>query len=141
MSQHLLGMLCVIVAIVFEAVGQLCFKQGSEHPAGVHPVSLVRHSWRNKWLIVGTACFLMEVGFWTIALRLLPLSAAFPIGSLCFVIIAMFSRIWLGERVGACRWTGVALILLGVALIGLDGPVLEQIQKSVIEPLRKVWLG
>lgn len=106
MSQYLLGMFFVIAAIVFEAVGQICFKQATEHPAGVHPISLLRHAWRNKWILIGATCFLMEVGFWTLALRILPLSAAFPIGSLCFIIIAMFSRLWLGERVVPAAGSG-----------------------------------
>ena len=121
MSSYLLGMICVLADICLNAFGQLCFKQASEHPAGVHPIALIQHCWRNKWILLGAVCFFTEVGVWTGALRMLPLSVAFPIGSLCFVLVALFSRLILKERVSISRWIGVALILIGVALIGLPG--------------------
>jgi drug/metabolite transporter (DMT)-like permease len=44
-------------------------------------------------------------------------SRAFPFLSLSFVLVAFLSRFWLGERVSAARWGGVALIVIGVAFV------------------------
>jgi multidrug transporter EmrE-like cation transporter len=46
-------------------------------------------------------------------------SIAFPAGSLCFVVVAVFSRIVFHEQVDFMRWIGITLILGGVTLVGL----------------------
>lgn len=44
-------------------------------------------------------------------------SVVIPIMGLCYVGTAILGKWFLGEPVGALRWAGIALILLGVALI------------------------
>ena len=82
--------------------------------------ALFRGLWRNRSVAVGIVCFAIEAVLWTMALRLLDVSVAFPAGSLCFVFVALLSRLWLQEQVGLERWIGVGLILGGVVVIGLS---------------------
>lgn len=121
MSPRLLGLTCVTVATLFEAFGQLAFKQGAESALVDGGMSgLFRRLWRNRSVAVGIVCFVVEAVLWTMALRLLDVSIAFPAGSLCFVFVLLLSRLWLQEQVGLDRWVGVGLILSGVVLIGLS---------------------
>ncbi|MDQ6732712.1 MAG: EamA family transporter [Nitrospirota bacterium] len=121
MSPHLWGFTYVTMAMVVEAIGQLAFKQGAERAgAGLGLWGLFRGLWRNTAVVLGIACFAVEAVLWTMALRLLDVSLAFPAGSLCFVFVALLSRLWLQEQVGLERWIGVGLILGGVVLIGVS---------------------
>jgi drug/metabolite transporter (DMT)-like permease len=121
MSPRLLGLTFVTMSVFLEAVGQLAFKQGADRAradAGLR--GLFRDLWRNRSIAVGIACFAVEAILWTMALRFLDVSLAFPASSLCFVFVAVLSRFWLQEQVGLERWIGVSLILGGVVLIGLS---------------------
>ena len=121
MSLRLLGLTFVTIAVLFEAVGQLAFKHGAEHAhVGSGIGSFFGRLWRNRSVAVGIACFAVEIVLWTMALRLLDVSMAFPAGSLCFIFVALLSRFWLKEQVGFERWIGVGLILGGVVMIGLS---------------------
>lgn len=123
MSQHAFGLLLVMTAVLLEALGQLCFKHSAnQNRHGEHPFGVIRSAVQNHWMVCGIACFLTEAVVWTIALTKLPLSIAFPAGSLGFVFVALLSRAFLGERVGRLRWMGIALILAGVTLVSLRIP-------------------
>ncbi len=120
MTGRVLGLLFVIVSVVLEACAQIFFKQAAEHDrGGMHPLALLRTVWRNQRIFAGIICFLLEAVLWTLALSHLPVSIAFPAGSLCFVIVALLSRIFFHEQVDAMRWIGIALILGGVTLVGV----------------------
>jgi len=121
MSLRLLGLTFVTMAVLFEAVGQLAFKHGAERAGGdVSKWGLFRRLWRSRSVAVGIACFVAQAILWTMALRLLDVSVAFPASSLCFVFVGLLSRFWLQEQVGLERWVGLGFILGGVVLIGLS---------------------
>jgi undecaprenyl phosphate-alpha-L-ara4N flippase subunit ArnE len=54
---------------------------------------------------------------YTWALSILPLSVAFPLGSLNLVFVAWFSRLLFHERISWIRWTGIAFIVCGIVMI------------------------
>jgi undecaprenyl phosphate-alpha-L-ara4N flippase subunit ArnE len=121
MSLSVLGLTYVTIAVLFEAVGQLAFKQGAERAhADVSKWGPFRRLWRNRSVAVGIACFAAHTVLWTMALRLLDVSIAFPASSLGFVFVAVLSKFWLQEQVGLERWVGLGCILGGVVLIGLS---------------------
>jgi drug/metabolite transporter (DMT)-like permease len=73
-------------------------------------------------MVTGLACFLVEAVVFTLALTKLPLSIAFPAGSMAFVFVALLSLLLLKEKVGKRRWFGIAMILCGVALVTVRIP-------------------
>jgi undecaprenyl phosphate-alpha-L-ara4N flippase subunit ArnE len=121
MSLRVLGLTFVTIAVLFEAVGQLAFKHGAEIAhADVSKWGPFRRLWRNRSVGLGIACFVAQAVLWTMALRLLEVSIAFPASSLCFVFVGLLSKFWLQEQVGLERWVGLGFILGGVVLIGLS---------------------
>ena len=121
--QQTIGLLLVGGAMALEALGQLCFKHTANRSVhGVDPVALMLHGWKHHWLYVGIACFVIEAFVWTLALSKLPISVAYPAGSICFVFVALFSRLILKEHVERIRWYGIGLILAGVALVMIQIP-------------------
>ena len=121
MSVRLLGIGCVLIAVLFEAFGQLALKHGADSAASQGGgLAHVGRLWRHRVVVFGIGCFVVEAILWTMALRLLDVSVAFPAGRLCFVFVALLAQFYLQERVGQQRWIGVSLILGGVMLIGLS---------------------
>jgi multidrug transporter EmrE-like cation transporter len=115
-----IGMVCVLASSIIEAIGQLAFKRAANGSGssgvltGLH--TIIRSPW---WIGFGVFCFLAEGTLFSVALRLLDVSVAFPAGSLTFVAIVLLARLWLGEAVGPRRWAGVTLIVMGTALLGI----------------------
>jgi undecaprenyl phosphate-alpha-L-ara4N flippase subunit ArnE len=121
MSLRVMGLTFVTIAVLFEAAGQLAFKYGAESAhADVSKWGPFRRLWRNRSVAVGIVCFVAQTVLWTMALRLLDVSIAFPASSLSFVFVALLSKFWLQEQVGLERWIGLGFILGGVVLIGLS---------------------
>lgn len=67
------------------------------------------------WL--GLFAYALSSALWLVVLSRVELSVAYPLGSLSYVIV-VFASLAMGERVGALRWLGVALIVGGVWAIG-----------------------
>ncbi len=121
MSARTIGFACVVAAVLFEALGQLAFKRGAEQASSEdNLVVQAARWWRNRAVLLGIGCFIIEAFVWTMALRRLEVSMAFPAGSLSFVFVALLARFFLQEEVGLQRWIGIWLILGGVVLIGIS---------------------
>ena len=50
------------------------------------------------------------------------LSYVLPMISSCFVVSALLGHFVLGERISLVRWAGIALVSIGVLLVGRTGP-------------------
>lgn len=112
MDVRILGILLVILATSIEAAGQVLLKKSA---------ITTNKSAARMWAVAGVACLVIEAIVWTIVLSKLDLSIAYPMGSLCFVMVVILSSIFLKEQIGKNRWAGVLLILSGTALLGLSG--------------------
>ena len=54
---------------------------------------------------------------WLHVLRLMPLSIAFPISQVVHAFVPLGSWLILNESVSRLRWAGIALVLLGLAIV------------------------
>ena len=111
-----IGVAYILVAISLEALGQISFKRVAN--AGGKGDTPESRLWRIGWVSFGVGCYVIEALFWTLALARLDISAAYPLGSLSFVAIALLSRLWLKEAVGVRRWIGIGLIVAGTVVVG-----------------------
>jgi drug/metabolite transporter (DMT)-like permease len=74
---------------------------------------------RNRQLITGLCFYAFSSLIALIALRGGELSILYPIIALQYVWTNILSMKYLKEKVGLLRWAGIALIFLGVSLIGI----------------------
>lgn len=107
----------LLVAVVFGTLGQLCFKagaQGAKIDSGLSMFSILF----TPYILLG----LLFYGLGTMAfLKVLSreaLSYAYPMISLTYPLVLVFSMLIFKESVPWARWIGVALIMLGVFLVG-----------------------
>lgn len=75
-----MGLALVALAVLLEAVGQLALKQGAERAhAETSKWGWVRGLWGNRAVALGILCFIAHGVLWTMAIRLLDISIAFPV--------------------------------------------------------------
>ena len=115
--------LILLIALVLEAVGVVLLSAGLKEIGEMKSVTaseigrLVRRGVTNSKILVGVA---LETAFFIFLLVLLKrndVSLIWPLTSLGFVLTALSARFILHEQVTTTRWIGVALIVIGAALV------------------------
>jgi multidrug transporter EmrE-like cation transporter len=66
---------------------------------------------------VGMFCYGASLCVWLAALARAPVSIAYPMLSIGYVIVAIASTLWLGETLSPAKIMGIALICAGVAIV------------------------
>lgn len=70
----------------------------------------------DPWVIVALCAAVLAAGCWTLAVRQLPVSVAYPFMALSFVLVPLGALVFFGEHLAPLQWAGVALVVAGVAL-------------------------
>jgi multidrug transporter EmrE-like cation transporter len=65
----------------------------------------------------GMVCYAASLCVWLAALSKAPVSTAYPMLSLGYVVVAAVSVMWLGESMAPAKVLGIALICAGVILL------------------------
>ena len=113
----------LILALLVEAVGVVCLSRGLKQLGGIELLSarevgrIISQGATNHSILIG---IVLETVFFGALLYLLSqreVSFIWPLTALGFVITALAARFILGEEITALRWTGVALIVVGAALV------------------------
>jgi drug/metabolite transporter (DMT)-like permease len=121
-TARLLGIAFVLAAAFAEAVGHVIFKHAADRghrPAGIF-ASLRAALAEHGYIALGLAAFVVDIILWTLALKFLDVSLAFPLSSLSLIMVVFLSRLRLKEKISPRRWIGVSLILLGTVFVGLS---------------------
>ena len=63
---------------------------------------------------------------WLYVLRHLPLTVAYPLSRIVDVLVPLGCWLFLGEAISALRWWGIALVILGLALVAKPIAQIEQ---------------
>ncbi|MES2984149.1 MAG: EamA family transporter [Pseudomonadota bacterium] len=116
MMPHLtLAMLLLIGACVLcEAGRELAFKRASD---GVDFVTAVK----RPLIWFGIGLWLVELVAWIVVLETVPLSIAYPLAALNYVVIVIGGVVLLKEKITRNHMLGALLITLGVACVGVTG--------------------
>ena len=114
--------LIVIVSVLFNAVAQLLLKFGVEPFAGVKLTSadalrLIGAVFTNWYILGGMCCFAASVFLWLIVLTKLPVSVAYPMGSLGYLFTLVLGYFLLNEPITTLKILGIILICSGVVVL------------------------
>ena len=119
MNDRVVGLLYVSTSVILESVGQISLKQSAErNSTGRNIARMLLAAARDRWLILGIACFILEFISWTFALQRLDVSLAYQLSCLTIIAITVLSRLWLTEHIAGYRWIGLTCIFLGSILVG-----------------------
>ncbi len=72
---------------------------------------------KNPPFWAGMVCYGVSLCVWLAALSKAPVSAAYPMLSLGYVVVAGISAVWMGEALSVAKVLGIALICGGVVLV------------------------
>jgi drug/metabolite transporter (DMT)-like permease len=112
----------LFAAVVMNTGAQLLLKAGT-NALGV--ITLTRADWAaTLWrmatephFVGGVAIYMVSLVVWIIGLSRVPVSIAFPMLSLGYVLNAIAAHYLFGEVVTLGRWLGIGFIVLGVWLV------------------------
>jgi drug/metabolite transporter (DMT)-like permease len=110
----------LLISILLGAGGQLMFKAASRSLPAFAELGLLRlvaTMFTTPVILGGFFCFFISALLWIVALRSVPLSLAYPMVALSYVIIFVGSHFLFMEPLTWRHWGGAALIVAGILLI------------------------
>ena len=112
----------LLTGVLLNAGAQLLLKAGVKPlgAIGTAPGTLLpglARAMSQGPVLAGLGCYVLSVGLWLVALSRVDVSLAYPRLSLGYVVNAIAAWYLFGEAVGALRFAGIALILLGVLVV------------------------
>ena len=112
----------VLTGVLLNAAAQLLLKAGTNavghfefHVDNLVPVGLKLAL--EPHIIGGMACYAVSVVVWILALSRVPVSIAYPMLSIGYVINAFVAWQWFGEALAAQKLLGIGFIVVGVFLV------------------------
>lgn len=110
--------LLLAATVLLISVGQILLKLGAEGLKGGGSCGVTVAGFCLTWhLLVGVVVYGLATVTWILTLREMPLSIAYPVVSLSYVVVALLSVALLGEQLSWVYGLGLLLIIGGVSLI------------------------
>ncbi|MBV8032832.1 MAG: EamA family transporter [Betaproteobacteria bacterium] len=101
----------LFAGVLLNAGAQLLLKAGTNaQPLGL-ALAIEPH------ILGGLACYVVSVVVWVIGLSKVPVSIAYPMLSLGYVVNAIAAYYLLGEALNAMRLAGIGVIIAGVLIV------------------------
>ena len=110
--------LLLLIPITLLIIGQISTKYGSLLLNNASPETFF--FWLNPYIAVGYSCLVLRGIIWVFILRRIELSLAYPLLSISFVIILIFSYYLFGEQISFQKVIGTFFIIGGVISIGFS---------------------
>ncbi|HGJ5873125.1 MAG TPA: 4-amino-4-deoxy-L-arabinose-phosphoundecaprenol flippase subunit ArnE [Arsenophonus apicola] len=108
--------LLLIIVSLLTCFGQVCQKQAVVYWQSVLPS---KKSLAFEWLVIAIILLALGMLFWLKLLQILPLSIAYPMLSINFVIVTLIGQFIYQEKISIKHWVGVFIIMLGIVLLNI----------------------
>lgn len=112
----------ILSGVLLNAAAQLCLKAGTNAvghfeftTANILPVGMKIAF--QPFIVAGMACYAISLVVWIMGLSRVPVSIAYPLLSIGYVINAIVAWAWLGESVSPMRLAGIGVIIVGVYIV------------------------
>jgi multidrug transporter EmrE-like cation transporter len=118
----LLNFSLIFIGVMLNAAAQILMKAGT-NAIGHFEFSLanvIPVGWKlaTEWHIVTALfCYGVSVVVWILALSRVPVSIAFPMLSMAYVVNAVAAKYLLGEDFNVTKLVGMGVIIIGVIII------------------------
>ena len=125
---HLKTYLLIAVMVIAGPLGNVLLGKGMKHvgePAIWPPIELLHTASKiftsaSIWMGIGSLITFFVA--YMLVLSWADYSFVQPASSLAYGIVALLGYLMLGERVSPLRWAGIAIICLGVFVVGRTNP-------------------
>ena len=112
----------VLTGVLLNAAAQLFLKSGTNavghfefHLDNVVPIGLKVAT--NPYILGGLTCYVVSVVIWIMALSRVPVSIAYPMLSIGYVVNAVLAYYFFGEALTAQKLLGIGFIVVGVWIV------------------------
>ncbi len=110
------SLLLTLMCVVLIAVGQLLFKSAAVQWRVDGWSWTTLRGFLSPAMIIALVVYAVATLLWVFVLRTVPLSAAYSLFSLAFLIVPVLARIFLGEPISLNTLVGGAVIVAGVII-------------------------
>ncbi len=110
-------LLCATVVVVSNVAGNFFMKSGMPSNLAA-PLDYITALFRPA-VAFGVGLLILWLLSRMTLLSWADLSYVLPVTSIGYVLVALAGRVFLNERITATRWSGIVLIVAGVALVSL----------------------
>ena len=112
----------ILTGVLLNAAAQLLLKAGTNAVghfefSGTNLIPVGIRLATEPHIVGGMACYVVSVAVWIMGLSRVPVSVAYPMLSIGYVINALAAWWLFGEQIGAQKIAGIAFIILGVWLV------------------------
>ena len=112
----------ILVGVILNAVAQLLLKAGTNavghfdfHVDNIVPIGLKLGL--QPYILGGMACYAISLVVWIMALSRVPVSIAYPMLSIGYVVNAFAAYLLFNEPLASQKLLGIGFIVLGVWLV------------------------
>ena len=119
---NLVSFSLIFTGVMLNAAAQILMKAGT-NAIGYFEFSaenILPIGWKlaTEWHIVAALfCYALSVIVWILALSRVPVSIAFPLLSMAYIVTAVAAWYLLGEALSLTKFVGIGVIILGVIII------------------------
>jgi drug/metabolite transporter (DMT)-like permease len=107
----------ILGAVAFSATGQLLLTSGARHLAGLGRFEFLLAAARDIRVLTGLAAWIAWTICWLYVLRVAPLSRAYAVTSLSYVLIPVASVYVFGDQLRRLHVAGIILVAVGIACV------------------------
>ena len=116
------------LSVVFVTISELLLKRGASDTVNL----AITWSWTGINSLAsplvwwGIICVIASFLSWLYVLKYIPLTIAFPLSRVVDVLVPLSCWTFLGETILARRWCGIALVVIGLAVVAKPVARLEE---------------
>lgn len=112
----------ILTGVLLNAAAQLLLKAGTNavghfdfHLDNLVPIGMKIAF--QPFIMGGMACYAISLVVWIMALSRVPVSMAYPMLSIGYVVNAAVAHYWFGETLAMQKLVGIGFIIIGVVLV------------------------
>lgn len=114
--------LLVLISVFFNVAAQLLLKKGVQifeklNFSAEIIYQMIIGIFTNIYLFTGMICFALSAFLWLFVLTKIPVSIAYPLGSLGYIFTAVLAYLLLNEPLTVTKILGIFLICSGVLVL------------------------
>ncbi len=113
----------ILAAIILAALGQIFWKLGMGKIGSIDSYGFdsILKLLKNAYVDLGIFLYAASTIFWLVALSKKDLSYVYPFIAGTYILVLLASHFMLGEKFGAYKFIGAAIVLLGLLIIFKEG--------------------
>ncbi len=119
---NLVSFALIFTGVMLNAAAQILMKAGTNAVGhfdfSIDNILPIGIRLATEWhIITALFCYAVSVVVWILALSRVPVSIAFPMLSMAYVVNAIAAKYFLGEAFNPMKLVGMGVIILGVIII------------------------